>query len=364
MMQTALLKCTLILVIVVAIVNQSLWFRFKSLAPFDRLLSVANLYIGFHALFVLGVEHFLLTYPLYDRLAPFSLMYGPLLYFAFFIIHRQHIESRRLLLHSSPFVLFTLVYIILVILGFPEYPVKMYIVCFFPTTMLSFVSYTIWAFVYNSKPIKKQLKQHKLIVLISVIVLLFAAMVMSAGIFSSRDLDNLNKSVGLLRFLMYGCLLCFVLTIHRFYRLVLKKQASEPVIDIGFSSVNESDNKYEKSFLVESQLEVYLDRLEQLMAGQQVYLHQDLSLLKLAQLTRIPKHHITQVLNLKLKMNFYEYVNGFRVRHACLLFKENSVDTIESIAEQSGFNSKVSFNRHFKALKGLTPSEYRLNNVK
>lgn len=357
-MQSFLLKFTLILVIVVAILNQGLWLRFRSKAPFNRLLSLTNLYIGFHALFVFAIEHFLLEYPLYDRLAPFSLMYGPFLYFAVFIIHNEGIELRRLLLHSSPFVVFTVLYIMLVNWNFPEYPVSVYIKSFFPATIFSFVGYIIWAIVYNLKPIKQQLKQHKLIVVTSVIVLLFATMLMSAGIFSSKNPDNLNKSVSLFRFLIYGCLLCFVLMINWFYYKFVKKHSSISVNQADFISV--TDNRYGKSSLTEAELDGYLVTLECMMHEQRVYLHQDLSLSSLAQLVRFPKHHVTQVLNMKLKKNFYEYVNGFRVDHASVLLKGNSVDTLESIAEQSGFNSKVSFNRHFKSIKGVTPSEFRL----
>lgn len=359
-MQSVLLKCTLLLVILVTIVNHCLWRSFKSKTPFNRLLSITNLYIGFHALFVIAVEHFFLEFPLYDRLAPFSLMYGPLLYFSAII---ESIEWRRLILHSIPFMLFTLLYILLVVWDFPKYPVVVYVMCFFPATIFSFVSYIIWAIVYNLKPIKQQLKQHKLIVVTSIIVLLFATMLMSAGIFSSKNPNNLHKSEGLLRFLIYGCLLCFALMINQFYYRFVKKQAFGSANQADFVAVSESDNKYGKSTLTDADLDAYLTTLERLMQEQQVYLYPDLSLSRLAQLARFPKHHITQVLNIKLKMNFYEYVNGFRVHYSCLLLKENSVDTLDRIAEQSGFNSKVSFNRHFKSIKGVTPSEYRLTSI-
>jgi AraC-like DNA-binding protein len=359
MTQSDLIKCTLILVIAVAIFNQRLWLLFKSKASFNRLLSVSNLYVGFHASFVLVVEHFFLQYPLYDRLAPFSLMYGPFLYFAFFIIHHQHIKRGKLLLHCSPFLLFSLVYIMLVIFDLPWVPVELYVICFFPTTILSFAGYIIWAVFCNSKPIKNQLKQHKLVVIIAVIVLLFAAMVMSAGIFSNGA-NRLINSESLLRFLIYGCMLCCNLIIYRFNHLAVSNPVLKLLSQADFSSINDQEGKYGKSSLNKVELDAYAVKLEYLMKNELIYLHQDLSLSKLAQLTRIQKHHVSQVLNLKLKMNFYEYVNGFRVGHACVLLKENSVDTLEHIAEQSGFNSKVSFNRHFKSVKGITPSDYRL----
>ena len=363
MTQTVLLKSTLLLVIAVTAINQNLWFRFKSKTPFDQLLNITNLYLGVHALFVFIIEHFFLPYPLYDRLAPFSLMYGPFLYFALFIIHHRNIEFWKILLHSSPFAVFNLGYILLIIFGLPEDMVEYYGKCLGLASVLSFTSYSIWAIVYNSKPIKQQLKQHKLVVIIAVIILLFTTMIMFVGAFSDEAVDNFTTSVGLLRFLMYGCMFCCSLIIHRFYSLVVSNAAISPVPEADFGLVNNLDGRYEKSVLAEAEFDSYLSKLEKLMNTEQIYLHRDLSLLKLAQLTRIPKHHISQVLNLKLKMNFYEYVNGLRVQHACILLKENSFDTLENIAEQSGFNSKVSFNRHFKSIKGVTPSAYRVTNT-
>lgn len=70
-------------------------------------------------------------------------------------------------------------------------------------------------------------------------------------------------------------------------------------------------------------------------------------------------HHLTQLFNVHLGENFNQYINKFRVNHACELLKNNDeMLSIEQIAFNSGFNSKVSFNRHFKNLLGDTPKEY------
>lgn len=362
-MQAALLKGTLLAVIIVAILNHKLWRDSKSRMSFDRLLGIANIYVGFHALFVFLIEYFFLKNPLYDRLVPFALMYGPFLYFAFFIILNGHISKIRVLLHATPFLFFCSVYCVLLIQGMPGDLVFLYGRCLGLSAVLSFSCYIICAMVYNSRPIaEQQLRKNKLVVIIAIVLLLFATMVMLAGIFSSGAVDNFKTSSVMYRLLMYGCMVCCVLVINRFFHLLSgNSEESESILSV---EVNIDqvlyEGKYEKSALAEAQLDVYLVKLEMLMDTQQFYLHQDLSLFKLAKLIHIPKHHITQVLNIKLKMNFYEYVNGLRVEHACLLLAGNSTDTLENIAEQSGFNSKVSFNRHFKALKGLTPSEYRV----
>lgn len=363
MMQTALLKCTLLIVIIVVILNHNLWLRSKSKAPFDRLLSIANIYVGFHALFVLLIEYLFLKNALYDRLAPFALMYGPFLYFASFIILYGHLSEARVWLHSSPLILFCMIYCALLIQGMPDDLVFLYGRYLGLSAVISFSCYTIWAMVYTTRPIKENQRKHKLVVIIAIVLLLFTTMILFVEAFSSGGIDDFKTSAGLFRFLMYGCMLCCTLVINRFYYSMVDSPTIDPeeVLAVEMNLENTYEGKYEKSALAEAQLEIYLIKLDHLMKTQQVYLHQDLSLLKLAKLMHVPRHHITQVLNIKLKMNFYEYVNGLRVQHSCILLEENSIDTLENIAAQSGFNSKVSFNRHFKAVKGLTPSEYRLS---
>jgi AraC-like DNA-binding protein len=48
-----------------------------------------------------------------------------------------------------------------------------------------------------------------------------------------------------------------------------------------------------------------------------------------------------------------------RIEHACrLLFKDNDLP-ISEVSEQCGFLNIANFNRKFKELKGVTPTQYR-----
>lgn len=361
---TLLLKSILVLILIFVAINHVIWLKNRSRAPFNYLLHIQNLYAGFHTLYVLIAEHFFLEQPLYDRLAPFSLMYGPFIYFSFFIIHDKQIPLKWILLNSSPFLLFSIIYIATLISGFSPGLVYVQSHGLGLATVLSFVGYSVWAIVYNAKPIKNHFKQHKVIIITSTLILLFAGMIMFAAIISIDKLLTVDNSIGLLRFIIYCCMLSGVLLILRFQKIATKRSrewSGHPEELKTETAVIQPVLKYEKSMLSEEQLEVYFRRLEELMNKQEVYLQTDLSLVKLAQLMRIPNHHLTQLLNLKIKLNFYDYVNAFRVHHACQLLAENKTDTLEHIAAQSGFNSKASFNRQFKSIKGLTPSEYRVN---
>lgn len=59
------------------------------------------------------------------------------------------------------------------------------------------------------------------------------------------------------------------------------------------------------------------------------------------------------------------YINSFRVKYACDQIKNGYLKnySIDALAEKSGFNSLKNFNRVFKMLKSITPSEYQNDNT-
>lgn len=59
----------------------------------------------------------------------------------------------------------------------------------------------------------------------------------------------------------------------------------------------------------------------------------------------------------RTKKSFTQYLNEIRLRHACKLLIEGELQ-ISTICYQSGFNTITNFNRQFKTLMGVTPSNY------
>lgn len=58
------------------------------------------------------------------------------------------------------------------------------------------------------------------------------------------------------------------------------------------------------------------------------------------------------------KVTFVDYLNTVKVGYACKLLGEED-ENIVDIAYHSGYNTLANFNRQFKKLKNMTPSEYR-----
>lgn len=90
-------------------------------------------------------------------------------------------------------------------------------------------------------------------------------------------------------------------------------------------------------------------------------LHQDsqLTLTKLAQITGISTHHLSEVLNKHAGKNFNQFVNAYRIKEVCERLKTNSNEKLLDIAFEAGFSSKSTFNTLFKKITGQTPTHYR-----
>ena len=97
---------------------------------------------------------------------------------------------------------------------------------------------------------------------------------------------------------------------------------------------------------------------------QQQYLNPSLSINQLAKALNVSAREISRLVNIYAKRNFSDYINCFRVRHACREIESSSNDNrkLLDILLCSGFNSKSSFNAVFKKEMKMTPSQYRSAN--
>ena len=99
---------------------------------------------------------------------------------------------------------------------------------------------------------------------------------------------------------------------------------------------------------------------------QKVFKRADCSVDMCADILNTNRSYLSKALNNYFKKSFTTLINEYRIREAKSIFKqdESKKYTIEAIAEQSGFNNKVSFTAAFKKYTGLTPGFYRDNAAK
>lgn len=105
----------------------------------------------------------------------------------------------------------------------------------------------------------------------------------------------------------------------------------------------------------------YADKIDNIMRTQKTYLNPDVTLDMLAETLGIAAKDLSMIINRHFNLNFYEFVNGYRIEDAKkrLIDPVNKEKTITDIYLEVGFNSKSVFNTFFKKLVGKTPSEYR-----
>lgn len=99
-------------------------------------------------------------------------------------------------------------------------------------------------------------------------------------------------------------------------------------------------------------------RLEAAMMEEKLYRHMGINREALAHKLAMPEHVLSRIINSHFDKNFSEYMNQFRVEEAkSRLQKEET--PITTIAFEVGFNSIASFNRVFREMTGMSPSQFR-----
>jgi len=128
---------------------------------------------------------------------------------------------------------------------------------------------------------------------------------------------------------------------------------SEPAID---------KKKYQSSGLTEQLSHEIASAINRVLYNSEEITNPHFSLNQLAELTGYSYKLVSQVINDKMQKNFKTLLNEQRVKIACerLLDTEHYGQyTIEFIARSVGFISRSNFSVTFKAITGLSPSEFQ-----
>jgi len=107
----------------------------------------------------------------------------------------------------------------------------------------------------------------------------------------------------------------------------------------------------------------YVDRIVKFMDAKKPYLKSNITLDTLSEMLDVPARELTALLNGHFKMNYYEFINNYRIKEAKEILKMNKDQTISDVYLAVGFNSKSVFNTFFKKNTGMTPSEYRKKSI-
>jgi AraC-like DNA-binding protein len=110
----------------------------------------------------------------------------------------------------------------------------------------------------------------------------------------------------------------------------------------------------------DSELDKVEQELEAFMHFQKPYLKSRYKLLDLSNDTGIPVYKISAYVNRRKDLNFFGYLNQYRIAYCLEKFaaKEYTSKTLEALAEECGFQNRTTFIRVFKSVTGMNPTEY------
>jgi YesN/AraC family two-component response regulator len=125
--------------------------------------------------------------------------------------------------------------------------------------------------------------------------------------------------------------------------------------------LHEDEPRNVRTSIAEEKITDIAASITRLMEVSKPYLQSELTLQDLADMLAIPSYQVTQSINEGLSKNFYDLVNGYRVEEAKRLLADPASrnSKILTVGMDAGFNSKTTFNTVFKKFTGLTPSEYK-----
>jgi len=105
-----------------------------------------------------------------------------------------------------------------------------------------------------------------------------------------------------------------------------------------------------------------LERVQNLMTQQRLYQDADLSLSRLARRLGVPAKSLSIAINRLEAQNVSQWVNSYRVADACRQMEQGQVSiTVASL--EAGFRTKSNFNREFRRIKGVSPSQWLKSRV-
>lgn len=294
-----------------------------------------------------------------DSGIPFALLYGPLLFNMHLRLKIKNPKKTTLIILSLPFFLMTLWYLILQgdQAHFEEKIINYYFV-YFALMILSLSVVPILVFIQKRawmKPVSQM--KSEIIYQIAIICIVFSLAICMLILNRWYGLDFNIDPLSIIFMLLFVALFFLIkyLSQEMSWEKMNRAEEAIPITKTGQDTVKELSYSLSEELLKE-----YAIVLHECLCNRKLYMRPDLSLELLVQETQIPRRHFSELLNAYLGKSFYTLIAEYRIEVAKSMLKEEVHSlTIEALAYECGFNSKTTFNKYFKEITGISPSEYR-----
>ena len=123
--------------------------------------------------------------------------------------------------------------------------------------------------------------------------------------------------------------------------------------------IDDTTQKYSKVKIDEEECENIVSRMKEYLERERVYTNADLKMKDLADVLHLSAPKLSQVFNIYLGENYYDFINCYRLDEFKRLIEAGEYKrfTITALSEQCGFK-KSNFFSTFRKVEGLTPAEY------
>ncbi len=160
-----------------------------------------------------------------------------------------------------------------------------------------------------------------------------------------------------------GLFLYYVLLNFVLFRLILKPLNGIQITKREIQISNNKIDKYKKSPLNQDEKLLIKEKLITIMEGEMLWNNPELNIEIVSQHLNQNSRFVSQVINELFEMNFYDFVNHYRVKNAIKRIEvpKDEKETISEIMYEVGFNSRSSFIAAFKKITKMTPTEYKNN---
>lgn len=170
-------------------------------------------------------------------------------------------------------------------------------------------------------------------------------------------MNFLPESMFLLELLVtFTCLELHIKSEKRINTLVSSQVSQETLVHAYSETLKQADET------INPEVQEHFNTLVAYILKHKPFLMPELKIADLAMELQLSSHQVSKAINTCSGMHFFDFINSYRIEYAKT--KMNEPDalkkfTIETIARESGFNNKTSFNSSFKKFTGKTPTEYK-----
>lgn len=346
-----------------------IWFRKQG----DYLSKILiGSFVLIHSLFILEAFLYFSNYryyipQVYMISSSVALLYGPILYFYFKRISKQYLLVARDSLHLIPTIILLLFLIPVYALPNEEkinimtgssklYKIKdfMYIVFIPKVISLCIYGYLISRLHFNKESRSKLKTNLKLYCWESSIYNIHIIYLLSYVIYGLSISNTFLATPAIVHHIQIVAMSAMVV-------YIVCMSYVEPQLIVLLTPKSQLQAKYKNSGLTVAYSKQLKQQLLHLLEEEEIYKDNTLCLERLAERLNTTKHNASQIINEHFNMNFFELINSYRIHHAKMLFEHDTYANLKiiDVAYEIGFNNKTTFNKAFKQLTSVTPSQYK-----